>query len=189
MVQKGNLFVISGSSGVGKGTLLKTFLARNPNVKLSISFTTRPPREGEIDGVSYFFTSKEEFEKAIENNEFLEWAKYSDNYYGTKLAYVEKKLDHGNDVILEIETQGALQVMKKYDGATFIFILPPSLEALEKRLRGRGTESEEAIQKRLSVVKEEFEISKKFDYQVINDDLETAINELHSIFETRRGAL
>lgn len=182
MSKKGKLFVISGSSGVGKGTLIKKFLEKNPEIKLSISFTTRLPRPKEVDGINYFFTNKDDFESAIEKGEFLEWAKFSENYYGTKSAYVEKTLNNGENLLLEIETQGALQVMKKFPDAEFIFILPPSIEVLESRLRGRGTETEEAIQKRLSVVKQEFETSKLFTHRVINDNIEDALNELQKIF-------
>ena len=183
MNKVGKLFVISGSSGVGKGTLLKLFMEKNPEVKYSVSCTTRSPRPGEIDGVNYFFVDKETFENSINNNEFLEWAKFSENYYGTKLSYVEKTLNDGFNLILEIETQGALQVMKKHPDAEFIFILPPSLEDLEQRLRGRKTESEEAIQKRLSAVKDELEISKKFKYRIVNDDINQAVGELQDIFD------
>ncbi len=183
MNKQGKLFVISGSSGVGKGTLIKSFLEKNPQVKLSVSFTTRTPRPGEQDGVNYFFTTKKDFETAIKNGEFLEWAQFSENYYGTKASYVEKTLNKGENLILEIETQGALQVMKKFPQAEFIFILPPSLEDLEKRLRGRGTETEKAIQKRLAVVKQEFETSKLFTHRIINDNIETALKELQKIFD------
>ena len=185
MQENGKLYVIAGSSGVGKGTLLKIFLERNPQVRLSISYTTRSPRPNEIDGVNYFFISKEDFELAIKNDEFLEWAIFSGNYYGTKSAYVQKTLEAGSDLILEIETQGALQVMKKFPNAEFIFILPPSLEDLEARLRGRGTETEEAIQKRLSAVKSELEVSKKFTHRVINDNIEVAVDELQKIFDRK----
>ncbi len=186
MNEIGKLFVISGSSGVGKGTLLKLFMEKNPDIKLSVSFTTRLPRTGENEGVNYFFTTKKKFEEAIRREEFLEWAKFSENYYGTKLEYVEKTLKKGNNLILEIETQGALQVMQKYKNAVFIFIMPPSIEDLEARLRGRGTETEEAIQKRLSAVKSEFEISKQFTYRVVNDSIETALDELQKIFDEQK---
>lgn len=183
MKKNGKLFVIAGSSGVGKGTLLKLFLQKNPQIKLSISYTTRSPRPGEIDGLNYFFTSKEDFQLAVKNNEFLEWAEFSGNYYGTKASYVEKTLAEGHHLILEIETQGALQVMEKFPNAEFIFILPPSLQDLEARLRGRGTETEDAIQKRLSAVKSELEVSKKFTHRIINDNIEIAVDELQKIFD------
>ena len=179
---KGNLYIIAGCSGVGKGTLLKLFLQKNPQLKLSVSCTTRKPREGEVHGKNYFFISVEEFKKNIENNEFLEWAQFSGNYYGTQKQYIEEKLNKGIDVILEIEVQGAKQVKEKMPEATSIFIMPPSIEALEARLRGRHTESEEAIQRRLNEANREIEAGKSFDYRVINDDLEEALNNLQKIF-------
>ena len=183
---KGNLYIVAGCSGVGKGTLLKLFLEKNPQIKLSVSCTTRKPREGEINGKNYFFISVEEFKKNIENNEFLEWAEFSGNYYGTQKQYIENKLNMGLDVILEIEVQGAKQVKEKMPEATSIFIMPPSLEALEVRLRGRHTESEEAIQRRLNEANREIEAGKSFDYRVINDNLEDALNNLQKIFEVKK---
>ena len=177
----GKLFVISGSSGVGKGTVIKEFLKQNPNFKLSVSCTTRNPREGEIHGINYFFLSKEEFQTCIEKNEFLEWAEFSGNMYGTQRPYVDEKLAEGKNLILEIDTQGALNVKKIMPEATLIFILPPSFEELEARLRGRHTETEEAIQKRLESTKMEMENSKLFDYQVVNDSIENAVKSLENI--------
>jgi len=179
--KKGKLYVISGSSGVGKGTLIKKFLEKHPEFKLSVSCTTRAPREGEVHGINYFYLTKEDFQKCINNNEFLEWAEFSGNMYGTQRAYVEEKLDLGKDLILEIDTQGALKVKSIMAEATLIFILPPSFEELEARLRGRHTESEEAIQKRLEFTKLEIENSKQFDYQVINDDIDNAVKKLEEI--------
>lgn len=178
---KKKLFVISGSSGVGKGTVLKGFLNKNPNFMLSISCTTRTPRTGEKDGVNYFFLSKEEFQNCIDNDKFLEWAEFAGNRYGTKKKYINQCLDEGKDIILEIDTQGALQVKKQMPEAVLIFICPPSIETLENRLRGRHTEDEATIQKRLHEVKTELERSEKFDYKVINDDLEKAIAELEKV--------
>ena len=175
------LFVISGSSGVGKGTVLKGFLEKNPNFMLSISCTTRAPRKGEVDGVNYFFLTKEEFQNCIDNDKFLEWAEFAGNRYGTKKKYIQQCLEEGKDIILEIDTQGALQVKKQMPEAVLIFICPPSIEALEKRLRGRHTEDEATIQKRLQEVKTELERAEKFDYKVVNDDLEKAIAELEKI--------
>ena len=177
----GRLFVISGSSGVGKGTLLKLFLAKHPEFKLSVSCTTRKPREGEENGVNYFFLTKEEFKNHIKNDEFLEWAEFSGNIYGTQKAYVERKLSEGKNLILELDTTGALNVKAKMPNACLIFILPPSFEELEARLRGRHTETEEAIQKRLETVKIEIERSNQFDYKIINDNLDRALAELESI--------
>ena len=177
----GKLFVISGSSGVGKGTVIKEFLRRNPDFKLSVSCTTRNPREGEVHGENYFFLSREEFESCIEKGEFLEWAEFSGNMYGTKRPYVDEKLALGKNLILEIDTKGALNVKKIMPEATLIFILPPSFEELEARLRGRHTETEEAIQKRLESTRLEMENSKQFDYQVVNDSVENAVKRLEEI--------
>ena len=177
----GKLFVISGSSGVGKGTVIKEFLNKHTNFKLSVSCTTRLPREGEIHGKNYFFLTREEFETCIKNNEFLEWAEFSGNLYGTQKAYVQEKLAQGKNMILEIDTKGALNVKKIMPEATLIFILPPSFEELEARLRGRHTETEEAIQKRLKSTKLEMENSKFFDYQIINDSIENAVLNLEKI--------
>ena len=175
------LFVISGSSGVGKGTVIKEFLNKHPEFKLSISCTTRGKREGEVHGVNYFFLSPNEFKECISNDEFLEWAEFSGNHYGTKKAFVEDCLNNGENLILEIDTKGALNVKKIMPEAELIFIAPPSLEELEARLRGRHTETEEAIQKRLASIKLEIENSKQFDYKVINDTVENAVKELEKI--------
>ena len=172
------LFVISGSSGVGKGTVIKSLLAKRDDIKLSISYTTRSPRTGEVDGVNYFFRTKEEFMQAVENDEFLEWAEFSGNCYGSKKSFVLKSLANGEHVLLEIDTQGALQVKKKMPEAVLLFIAPPSYEELEARLRGRKTETEEAIQKRLNFVEFEKENSKYFDYIIINDTVENAVAQI-----------
>lgn len=172
------LFVISGSSGVGKGTVIKSLLARHSDIKLSISYTTRSPRAGEEEGVNYFFRTREEFMKAVENDEFLEWAEFSGNCYGTKRKFVEKSLNNGEHVLLEIDTQGALQIKKKMPEAVLLFIAPPSYEELEARLRGRKTETEEAIQKRLKFVEFEKANSKYFDFIIVNDTVENAVNEI-----------
>ena len=174
------LFVLSGSSGVGKGTVLKGFLDKNPNFMLSISCTTRKPRQGEVDGINYFFISKDDFKNCIENDKFLEWAEFAGNFYGTKKKYINQCLQEGKDIILEIDTQGALQVKKQMPEAVLIFIAPPSLEALEERLRGRHTEDEATIQKRLHEVKQELERAKNFDITIVNDDLENAISQLET---------
>ncbi len=177
------LFVISGSSGVGKGTVIDGFLKRNPQFTLSISCTTRKMRPGEVDGVNYFFLSKDEFKDCIENNKFLEWAEFAGNYYGTKQKYIHQCLEEGKNLILEIDTQGAIQVKQKMPEAVLIFIAPPSFEILEKRLRGRHTEDEETIQKRLEAVKKELERAENFDYRVINDDVDRAIQNLEDIIK------
>ncbi len=176
------LFVISGCSGVGKGTVINEFMKRNSdNFILSVSCTTRNPRPGEADGVNYFFITKEEFEQNIKDSKFLEYANFAGNYYGTKQKYVQQKMDEGFNVLLEIDTQGALQVKEKMPEAVLIFIAPPSVEELEHRLRGRHTEDEETIQKRLAQVKIELERSQKYDYTVINDSIERAVEEIERI--------
>ena len=175
------LFVISGSSGVGKGTVIKEFLSKHPEFRLSISCTTRGKREGEAHGVNYFFLSPDEFKECISNDEFLEWAEFSGNHYGTKKAFVQDCLNNGENLILEIDTKGALNVKKIMPEAELIFIAPPSVEELEARLRGRHTETEEAIQKRLASIKLEIENSKHFDYKVVNDTVENAVKELEKI--------
>lgn len=175
------LFVISGSSGVGKGTVLKGFLERNPEFMLSISCTTRSPRPQEKDGVNYFFLSKDEFKQCIENDKFLEWAEFAGNFYGTKKKYIRQCLDEGKNIILEIETNGAMQVKKQMPEAVLIFICPPSYEILENRLRGRHTEDEETIKKRLEEVKKELLMAENFDYKIVNDDLQTAIESLEKV--------
>lgn len=176
------LFVISGCSGVGKGTVIDEFMKRNSdNFILSVSCTTRNPRPNEIDGINYFFISKEEFEQNIKDEKFLEYANFAGNYYGTKKKYIKEKFDQGYNIILEIETNGALQVKEKMPEAVLIFIVPPSVEELEHRLRGRHTEDEETIQKRLAQVKIELERSKKYDFTVINDNIERAVQEIENI--------
>ena len=175
------LYVISGSSGVGKGTVLKGFLDKNPEFTLSISCTTRIPRPGEVDGVNYFFVSKEEFQKSIDEDKFLEYAQFAGNFYGTKKRYIKECLEQGKNVILEIDTKGALQVKKRMPEAVLIFICPPSFEELEKRLRGRHTEDEETIQRRLSEARAELERAENFDYKIINDSVENAIKSIEKI--------
>lgn len=182
------LFVISGCSGVGKGTVINKFMERNKDFILSVSCTTRNPRPGEVDGVNYFFLSKEEFEQNIAQNKFLEHACFAGNYYGTKKKYVKQKFDEGFNIILEIETQGALQVKEKMPEAVLIFIAPPSVEELEHRLRGRHTEDEETIKKRLAQVKTELERSQKYDFIVINDDVERAVEEIEKIVKDNLNA-
>lgn len=180
---KKKLFVLSGSSGVGKGTVINGFLKRNPNYSLSISCTTRDKRPGEQDGVNYFYLTRDEFEQSIKNDEFLEWAEFAQNLYGTKRAFVDKCLNNGKDLILEIETIGALKVKEQMPDAVLIFIAPPSLEELEHRLRNRHTEDEATIQKRLSAVREEIERAKKYDYTIVNDEVDSAILKLEEIIK------
>ncbi len=181
------LFVISGSSGVGKGTVIKGLLKKNPDIIFSVSCTTRPIREGETEGVNYFFVTKEEFKNSINNDEFLEWAEFSGNYYGTKKDFVESVFKQNKDIILEIDTQGALQIKEKMPESILIFIAPPSYQDLEFRLRNRQTESEEAIAKRLDFVKLEIRNSENFDYRIVNDKVELTIEELERIIKTERA--
>ena len=177
-MRTGNLFVISGPSGAGKGTLVARLLERVPDTWVSVSATTRKPREGEVDGVHYFFLSREQFDDLVEHDGFLEWATYSGNSYGTLRAAVEQHMQSGEQVILEIEVQGAEQVKSKIPEAHLVFIEPPSLEVLEQRLRGRGTESEEDVQKRLSAAQMELSRKNEYDYVLVNDDLARAADEL-----------
>lgn len=183
----GKLYIIAGCSGVGKGTLIKEFLKRNKDIIFSISYTTRSPRPLEEDGVNYFFITENEFKEMIKNDGFIEYAEFSGNYYGTGKEFIQKKLATNQNVLLEIEIQGCAQVKAKIPDAVSIFILPPSLEELEKRLRGRHTETEEVIQRRLSIAGKELEESKKFDYCVVNDNIENALNELQKIFDSQKG--
>ncbi|MEM7757603.1 MAG: guanylate kinase [Cyanobacteria bacterium P01_A01_bin.40] len=182
--QPGKLIVITGPSGVGKGTLVKLLLQRHPQLKLSVSATTREPRPGEIDGVDYFFLNQKDFETAILNHELLEWAEYAGNYYGTPQAPVVEQINLGNYVLLEIELAGARAIANIFPAARRIFILPPSIEELEARIRTRGTNTEESIAKRLAIAKQEIAAQDEFDFQIINDDLERAIAQLETaIFE------
>ena len=191
MNEKGILIVVSGFSGSGKGTLMKELLTRYPDTyALSISATTRSPREGEVDGREYFFVSKDEFEKMIAKGELIEYAKYVENYYGTPRDYVEKKLDEGKDVILEIEIQGALNVKKMFPDTLLLFVTPPSAEELKKRLVGRGTETMDVIESRMDRACEEAEGMENYDYLIVNDSLDRCVEEIHSIIrgEHRRSS-
>ncbi|KUJ90699.1 MAG: guanylate kinase [Thermoanaerobacter thermocopriae] len=179
--KKGLLIVLSGPSGAGKGTICKALMEKEKDLKLSISATTRPPRSGEIEGKNYFFKTEEEFEKMIENDSFLEWAKVYDHYYGTPKDFVLKNLDEGNDVVLEIDIQGALKIKEKFPEGIFIFILPPSMEELKNRIKKRGTETEEEIIKRFKSAYEELNYVSRYNYVVINDSIEEAVEKIKAI--------
>ncbi len=174
MNKKGRLIVYSGPSGVGKGTVIKEAMKKEPSLVMSISATTRSPREGEEDGVNYFFITKEQFEKKIEANEMLEYAQYNGNFYGTPKDFVRQKLEEGKNVVLEIEVQGALQIREKMPEALLIFLMPPSFEELKERLVGRHTETKEQIKGRLCAAKREMKEAVKYDFIVINDKVEKA---------------
>lgn len=186
MNKKGILTIISGFSGAGKGTLVKE-LVKKYDYKLSISATTRSPRQGEEHGREYFFLTRDEFESMIESNQLLEWAEYVGNYYGTPKAYVEEQLELGNHVILEIEIQGALKVKKQCKDALLLFVTPPSAQALKERLISRGTESMETINKRLSRAHEEAFYMPEYDYIVVNDKLSECVEEMNEIIKNERS--
>jgi guanylate kinase len=180
----GRLIVLTGPSGVGKGTLLRCLLQRHPDLYLSISATTRPPRLGELDGQNYYFVSRNQFERMVAQGEFLEWAEFANNCYGTPRKPVEERIRAGQWVVLEIELAGARQIRKTFPSALRIFILPPSLDELENRIRSRGQDSEEAIARRLLHARTEVNAANEFDCQIVNDDLELAISKIESaLFE------
>lgn len=181
MSEQGFLLVVSGFSGAGKGTVMKKLLEEHDNYALSVSATTRQPREGELDGREYFFKTEGQFKEMIENEELLEYAVYVNNYYGTPRAYVEEQLSKGNNVILEIESVGALNVKKLFPEAVLIFIVPPSAEELERRLRGRGTEDEQTIRARLEKASAEADGVERYDYVVINDTVEQCARKIDEI--------
>ena len=188
MADRGLLVVLSGPSGTGKGTVIRKLLEDNPQVRLSVSATTRNPREGEQHGEHYFFLTREEFESLIAKDAVLEYAEYCGRYYGTPKDPVEEWRNEGNDVLLEIEVQGGEQVKKKCPDCVTIFLLPHSVEELENRLRGRGTENEETIQKRLTTAKEELKQADCYDYNVVNTDVAEAAAEIMEILRKERAA-
>ena len=183
MNKKGILIILSGFSGVGKGTVVRRLLSDYDNYALSISATTRKPREGEEDGVSYFFKSKEEFEQMIKEDSFIEHARYVENYYGTPKAYVQEQLDAGKDVILEIEIQGALKVKEKYPDALMLFLVPPDAQTLKERLVGRGTETADVIHDRLERAAQEAQEMGSYEYIIVNDDLDTCVEQTHELIQ------
>ena len=186
MSSKGLLIVVSGPSGAGKGTICKELLNQHPQIKVSISATTRQPRNGEIEGINYFFIDKNKFEVMIEKDDFLEHATVYDNYYGTPKEYVMNNLENGNDVLLEIDNVGALQIKDRFKDAVFIFILPPSLEELKNRIVGRGTESLADIEKRHGSAISEIEQFIKYDYAVINEDVLKAVGDIEAIIRAEK---
>ena len=185
----GKLVVISGFSGVGKGTVVNRLLTDYDHYTLSVSMTTRKPREGEIDGVNYYFVSNEEFEEMIRDGGLLEYAGYADHYYGTPRSFVEENLEKGKDVILEIEVQGSMQIKKVFPDAVLIFITTPSAAEMAKRLIGRKTETEEQIDNRFRRAVEEIEHLKRYDYIVINDDLDDCVKEVNRIVVSGEGGV
>lgn len=189
MSKRGTLVVVSGFSGAGKGTLMNKLIDERDNYALSISATTRKPREGEVDGREYFFISEEEFEKLIKDDALIEYAKYVCHYYGTPLSYVEEKLVEGKDVILEIEIQGALKIKEKFPDTLMLFIVTPSIKELEKRLLMRGTECEDIINSRIERAVEEAKGMSDYDYILVNDDIEECAEKMHKIIQGDKGSV
>ncbi len=185
-MKKGNLIVISGPSGVGKGTVVKALMQRHDKLRFSVSATTRAIRPGEVDGVNYYYITKERFEQMIANDELLEHARYVDNYYGTPAAPVDRLLEEGYDVILEIEVQGALQVKQRRPEAVLIFIAAPSFDELARRLRGRGDTAEDQILQRLETAHTEYSAATSYDYVVVNDYVDEAVDEILAILTAER---
>lgn len=181
MIEKGLLIVLSGPSGAGKGTICAALRDRMPNLVYSVSMTTRQPRVGEQDGINYFFRTVDEFETLIKEDAFLEYARVYDNYYGTPKGYVMDLINEGKSVILEIDIQGAMKVKEQYSSGVFIYVVPPSLEVLSARLNGRGTDSSEVIDKRLSLATSELALAHQYDYIVVNDVLDDAVQKVQSI--------
>ncbi len=180
------LFVVSAPAGCGKDTILNELFKKTDTAGYAVSATTRAPREGEVDGVHYHFLTKENFTSLINNGEVLEYAEYCGNYYGTLKRSVEDLLNNGKDAVLKIEVEGALNIKKLFPEACLVFILPPSWEELERRLRGRGTETEESIVKRIAQAKTEFESAVNYDYLIVNDQLETAVDDLIAVFRAEK---
>ena len=187
MDKQGILVVLSGFSGAGKGTIMKALLERHDDYALSISATTRKPRAGEVEGREYFFVSKEQFLSMVEEDALIEHAQYVDNYYGTPKRYVEEQRAAGKDVILEIEIQGALKIKEKFPDALLIFVMPPDAAELERRLTGRGTESPEAVRARLKRAAEEAVGVEAYDYILVNDQLDTCVEELHQMIQVQHN--
>ena len=185
-MQKGLLVIISGASGTGKGTVCKKLLAENPNIFYSISATTRKPRQGEVDGREYYFITVDEFKTWIAEEKFLEYAEVYGNFYGTPIHKIEERLRRGEDVLLEIDIQGALNVMKKRPDGVYIFLLPPSIEELKNRITGRGSESPETLERRFQAATSEIATGKKYQYAVVNDTVEAAVAKIQNILAAER---
>lgn len=185
-MERGMLIVLSGPSGTGKGTVCKALLNRLNDISLSISATTREPRTGEIHGKHYFFTKREEFEERIGRGEFLEYANVFSNYYGTPKSFVDEMLASGKDVLLEIDVQGALKVKENSPDGVFIFLVPPSMAELEKRIRSRGTETEEKIRERLGKAGAEMDLMEKYDYVIVNDEVDHVVDRIECIINAER---
>ncbi|NLM72628.1 MAG: guanylate kinase [Clostridiaceae bacterium] len=185
-MKPGLLIVLSGPAGVGKGSIVRRMMELSDRVVLSVSATSRPPRPGEKEGVNYFFRSREQFEEMINNDELIEWVEYCGNFYGTPRKFVVDEIKKGNIVILEIEVKGALNVKRLFPDSVLCFILPPDFEELEKRLRGRATEDEDTIIKRLNRAKEEFQVIDKYDYIILNDTIDSAAKRFMSIVESEQ---
>ncbi len=186
-MKRGLLLVLSGPSGVGKGTLCARLRELSPELVYSVSATTRKPRAGEVDGVNYFFKTHEQFRDMIEADELLEWAEYVGNYYGTPKSFVEETIAQGRDIILEIEVQGAMKVKERFPEAVFIFVLPPSLAELEKRIVNRGTETESVIRSRMEAAIEELKLMEHYDYAVVNDVVDMACERVQSIIKAEHS--
>lgn len=183
MKRKGCLIVVSGPSGTGKGTVCSALLEKHKEIAYSISATTRQPRTGEVDGVNYYFLAKNVFEKMIEDGELLEWAEVYGNYYGTPLKKIQERLAVGQDILLEIDTQGAMSVKEKFPDEIYIYIMPPSLKELERRLKTRGTDSAESIERRLKSAAGEMEIAERYNYIVVNEQVEQAVEQIAAIVD------
>ena len=185
-MNRGLLIVVSGASGTGKGTVCKKILADLPSVAYSISATTRAPRPGEVDGKEYYFISRDEFKAWIDDGKFLEFAEVYGNYYGTPLNKIEERLNRGEDILLEIDVQGALNVKRKVPEGVYIFLLPPSLEELKRRIEGRGTETPESLNRRLANAVAEIKIGRAYDYAVVNDSVDNAAAQIEAILAAER---
>ena len=189
MQKQGLLIVVSGPSGTGKGTVCKELLKNHKEISYSVSATTRAPRDGEVDGVNYYFHDKKSFEDMIEKGELLEWAQVYGNYYGTPLKPIREQLAAGNDILLEIDTQGAMNVKEKFPEGIYIYILPPSLSELERRIRGRGSETEESLAGRLGAACAELEIGRQYSYVVVNEDVSAAAEDIASILRSEHCSI